>query len=114
VLFYFGGVDHVMAKLTPKQERFIDEYLIDLNATQAAIRAGYSKRSARQIAEKNMSKHDIRERIDKRLKEKENALIATQDEILKTLTRILRREEKITPLLPLNLVPLHLMTMVAI
>jgi phage terminase small subunit len=52
VLFYFGGVDHVMAKLTPKQERFIDEYLIDLNATQAAIRAGYSKRSARQIAEK--------------------------------------------------------------
>jgi phage terminase small subunit len=41
-----------------------------------------------------MSKHDIRERIDKRLNEKENALIATQDEILKTLTRILRREEK--------------------
>jgi len=37
-------------KLTPKQERFVDEYLIDLNATQAAIRAGYSKGSARQQA----------------------------------------------------------------
>ena len=36
--------------LTEKQKRFCDEYLIDLNATQAAIRAGYSKRSARQIA----------------------------------------------------------------
>ena len=44
------------AKLTPKQQRFIDEYLIDLNATQAAIRAGYSPRTARQIGQENLSK----------------------------------------------------------
>lgn len=46
-------------KLTPKQQRFVDEYLLDLNATQAAIRAGYSRRSARQIGAENMSKPAI-------------------------------------------------------
>lgn len=83
-----------MAKLTAKQQRFCDEYLIDLNATQAAIRAGYSKRSARQIADLNMSKHDIREYIDNRLAEKEKALIADQNEVLKYLTATMRREKK--------------------
>lgn len=77
-------------KLTDKQKRFCDEYLIDLNATQAAIRAGYSKRSARQIADKNMSKVDIRQYIDKRMAEKEKDLIANQDEVLKYLTAVLR------------------------
>ncbi len=43
-------------KLTARQERFIDEYLIDLNATQAAIRAGYSRNSALQIGVENLSK----------------------------------------------------------
>ena len=56
-------------KLTPKAQRFIDEYCVDMNGTQAAIRAGYSKRSARQIADQNLSKHDIREAIMKRRKE---------------------------------------------
>ena len=83
-----------MAKLTAKQQRFCDEYLVDLNATQAAIRAGYSKRSARQIADLNMSKHDIREYIDNRLAEKEKALIADQNEVLKYLTATKRREKK--------------------
>lgn len=46
-------------KLTAKQERFVAEYLIDLNATQAAIRAGYSERTARQIGDQNLSKLDI-------------------------------------------------------
>lgn len=85
-----------MAKLTAKQQRFCDEYLIDLNATQAAIRAGYSKRSARQIADKNMSKDYIREYIDKRLAEKETELIADQDEVLKYLTSVLRGESQST------------------
>jgi phage terminase small subunit len=86
----------VMAKLTAKQQRFCDEYLIDLNATQAAIRAGYSKRSARQIADLNMSKHDIREYIENRMAEKEAALIANQDEVLKYLTSVLRGQSKST------------------
>ncbi len=51
------------AKLTPKQERFVDEYLVDLNATQAAIRAGYSPRTARAIASENLAKPDIQEAI---------------------------------------------------
>ena len=42
--------------LTPKQARFVQEYLIDLNATQAAIRAGYSEHTARQVASENLSK----------------------------------------------------------
>ena len=43
-------------KLTDKQRRFVEEYLVDLNATQAAIRAGYSKRTARQTGAENLSK----------------------------------------------------------
>lgn len=82
-----------MAKLTAKQQRFVDEYLVDLNATQAAIRAGYSKKTANRIGPENLSKPVIQEAIEKRLAEKEKSLIAQQDEVLKTLTRVLRREE---------------------
>ncbi len=52
-----------MAKLTDKQQRFVREYLIDLNATQAAIRAGYSSRSARQAGAENMSRPAIAQAI---------------------------------------------------
>lgn len=50
--------------LTPKQIRFCQEYVIDLNATQAAIRAGYSKRSAASIGEENLRKPEILKFID--------------------------------------------------
>lgn len=79
-----------MAKMTAKMQRFCDEYLIDLNATQAAIRAGYSEKSARAIAAENLTKPDIQEYIAQRMAEKENALIADQDEVLKYLTKVLR------------------------
>ena len=79
-----------MVKLTIKQQRFCDEYLIDLNATQAAIRAGYSKKTARQTAAENMAKHDIKNYIGERMAEKESSLIAKQDEILQFLTQVLR------------------------
>jgi len=49
--------------VTPKQQRFVEEYLIDLNATQAAIRAGYSADTARQMGSENLSKPDIAEAI---------------------------------------------------
>lgn len=52
-----------MAKLTDKQEMFCLEYLIDLNATQAAIRAGYSKKTAHSIGNENLIKPLIQERI---------------------------------------------------
>ena len=83
-----------MAKMTAKQQRFCDEYLIDLNATQAAIRAGYSKKTARVIAAENLSKPIIREYIEKRLAEKEKELIADQDEVMRYLTSVMRREKK--------------------
>lgn len=79
-----------MAKLTAKQQRFVDEYLIDLNATQAAIRAGYAKKAARSIGQENLTKPDIKAYIADRMAEKEAALIADQDEVLKYLTSVMR------------------------
>ena len=81
-----------MAAMTAKQQRFCDEYLIDMNATQAAVRAGYSKKTARQIGTENLAKPVIREYIEKRMAEKEKALIADQDEVMKYLTAVMRRE----------------------
>ena len=76
--------------LTEKQKRFCDEYLVDLNGTQAAIRAGYSEKTARTIAAENLTKPNIRKYIDERMQEKEKELIADQDEVLKYLTNVLR------------------------
>lgn len=80
--------------LTAKQQRFCDEYLIDLNATQAAIRAGYSKKTAKQIGQENMTKPDLKKYIQQRMDEKEKELIADQDEVLKYLTSVLRGESQ--------------------
>ena len=85
-----------MEKLTAKQQRFCDEYLIDLNATQAAIRAGYSKKTANRIGTENLSKPVIKNYINKRMAEKESKLIADQDEVLKYLTSVLRGESQST------------------
>ena len=79
-----------MAKMTAKQKRFCDEYLIDLNATQAAIRAGYSQKTAYSIGEENLRKPDLKKYIDERMSEKESELIADQDEVLKYLTAVMR------------------------
>ena len=81
-------------KLTDKQKRFCDEYLIDLNATQAAIRAGYSKKTAFTIANENLKKPYIRGYIDERLKQLEDKRIAKADEVLKYLTSVMRNEVK--------------------
>lgn len=80
--------------LTPKQKRFCDEYLIDCNGTAAAIRAGYSKKTAGVIAAENLTKPKIRAYIDRRMAEKESELIATQDEVLKYLTSVLRGQSQ--------------------
>ena len=80
--------------MTPKQQRFCDEYLIDLNATQAAIRAGYSKRTAQAIGAENLTKPLLKEYIEKRMAEKESELIAGQNEVLKYLTSVMRGESE--------------------
>jgi phage terminase small subunit len=82
-----------MAKLTAKQQRFCDEYLVDLNATQAAIRAGYSKKFAGQNADKILKNTNVKEYIKTRMDEKEKELIADQDEILRYLTAVMRGTE---------------------
>jgi phage terminase small subunit len=83
-----------MAKMTAKQKRFCDEYLIDLNATQAAIRAGYSEKYAHTNANKLLQITTIKKYIADRMAEKESQLIASQDEVLQYLTAVLRGEEK--------------------
>ena len=82
-----------MAELTARQKRFCDEYLIDLNATQAAIRAGYSKRTAKQIGQENLTKPDLQNYMAERMKQKDDELIADQDEVLRYLTSVMRREK---------------------
>lgn len=81
-------------KMTAKQRRFCDEYLIDLNATQAAIRAGYSKKTACSIGNENLMKPEIKRYIDERMAEKDKELIADQDEVLKYLTSVLRGKSR--------------------
>lgn len=80
-------------KMTAKQQRFCDEYLIDMDGTKAAIRAGYSKKTAAVIASENLRKPNIREYIEKRMKEKEEALIADQTEVMRYLSAVMRREK---------------------
>lgn len=74
--------------MTEKQKRFIEEYLIDLNATQAAIRAGYSSDTAQQIGSENLSKPVIRAQIDKALAERSRRTGINQDRVLTELAKI--------------------------
>ena len=80
----------MVVALNDKQQRFCDEYLIDLNATQAAIRSGYSKKTAKEQGSRLLSNVNVKAYIDARMKEKEKELIADQDEVLKYLTSVLR------------------------
>ena len=74
-----------MAKLTPKQQRFVDEYLIDLNATQAAIRAGYSPKTAEQQGFQLLKKTSVSEAIEQAQKERQKRTLVTQDDVIRGL-----------------------------
>lgn len=74
--------------LTAKQQRFCDEYLIDLNGTQAAIRAGYSKKTAGQIAEENLKKPEIVEYLNEKRQVLQDKLDLSQEWVLKRLKEI--------------------------
>lgn len=75
------------------RKKFADEYIICGNATQAAIEAGYSKRSAKQTGSRLLDQPEIKEYIAGRMKEFEEESIASQVEILQYLTRVIRDEE---------------------
>ena len=79
------------AKLTPKQQRFIEEYLIDLNATQAAIRAGYSAKTARAIGCENLAKPNIQEAIAKAKLERSEATKIDAEWVLRQAVELHRR-----------------------
>lgn len=83
-----------MAAMTERQKRFCDEYLISLNATQAAIKAGYSEKYAHTNANKLLQNTTVKEFIAARMADKEESLIANQDEVLKYLTSVLRGESQ--------------------
>ena len=80
-------------KLSVMRKKFADEYIICGNATQAAIEAGYSKRSAKQTGSRLLDQPEIKEYIAGRMKEFEEESIASQVEILQYLTRVIRDEE---------------------
>lgn len=74
--------------LTEKQQRFVEEYLVDLNATQAAVRAGYSEKTARSIASENLAKPDIQEAVAALKAKRAERLQITQDSVLAELAVI--------------------------
>lgn len=77
-------------KLNERQRRFVDEYLIDLNATQAAIRSGYSERTAYSQGQRLLKHVEIKSLIDERYKEHQEKNIADQEEILQFLSDVIR------------------------
>lgn len=74
--------------LTDKQRRFVDEYLVDLNATQAAIRAGYSQKTAASIGEENLRKPDIAKAVQDAQAARAHRTEITQDMVLRELAKI--------------------------
>ena len=78
--------------MTKKQKRFCDEYLIDCNATQAAIRAGYSEKTAYSIGVENLKKPEIKSYIEQELERIRDNNIADAAEVMKYLTSVLRGE----------------------
>ena len=80
-------------KLTVKQRKFADEYIISGNATDAARKAGYSEKTAGQMGAENLKKPYILNYIEERLKELEDKQIAKQEEVLKYLTSVMRGKE---------------------
>lgn len=90
-LFFRLGVVY-LSKMTVKQRKFADEYIISGNATEAAIKAGYSEKTARFTGAENLTKPNIKNYIDERMKELEAESIASQTEVLQYLSSVMRGE----------------------
>lgn len=81
-------------KMTPKQLRFADEYIASGNATQAALKAGYSSKTAQRTGSENLSKPLIKAYIEAKMAEIESHKIATAQEAMQAITSIARGETK--------------------
>lgn len=77
-----------MNTLTKKQKLFVEEYLIDLNATQAAIRAGYSPDTAQQMGSENLSKPVIKNAIDKGIADRSRRTGINQDRVIQEIAKM--------------------------
>lgn len=82
-----------MSKLTPKQKKFCDEYIKSGNAKDAAIKAGYSSKTAYSIGNENLKKPELKSYIEKQMKQLESEKIAGAREVLEYLTSVVRGEQ---------------------
>lgn len=82
-----------MPKLTEKQKRFCEEYLIDLNATQAAVRAGYKNA---EIGRQLITKNNVSEYLKKLMQERSKAIGITSEQVVKELEKIAFSDTEIT------------------
>jgi len=85
--------------LTDKQEQFCREYLIDLNATQAAIRAGYSENTAGSTGHENMMKPEIRTRIGELMDERKGRTMIDSDFVITSLIEVANRCQQAVPVM---------------
>jgi len=81
-------------KLSKKHQLFAEEYLVDLNATQAAIRSGYSAKTARQQGARLLSNANIQKYINDRLEQIKTERVADQQEVLEFFSKVMRGETK--------------------
>lgn len=88
------NIEELAQKLTKKERIFADEYVKTTNGTQSAITAGYSEKTASVTASKMLRKPKVRQYIDAVMNERSKDTIATADEVLEYLTRVVRGEEK--------------------
>ena len=79
-------------KLTEKQKRFADYYIETGNATESAMKAGYSKKTAYSIGNENLRKPEIKTYIDEQLKKMDSERVASAEEVMKYLTSVMRGE----------------------
>lgn len=88
------NIEELAKKLTKKERIFADEYVKTTNGTQSAITAGYSEKTASVTGSKMLRKPKVRQYIDAVMNERSKDTIATADEVLEYLTRVVRGEEK--------------------
>jgi len=86
-------------KLTDKQQRFVEQYLVDLNATQATIRAGYKEKRAYQIGHENLRKPEIEAAVQDEMNKRSERTEITQDFVLNGIVENIKRCEQAEPVL---------------
>ncbi len=87
-------MEQLAKRMSEKQKAFCDHYIVTLNQTEAARLAGYSDKTARSMGSENLTKPDIKEYIDLRLAELEEKRVASAEEVLQYLTKVMRGKEK--------------------